>query len=167
MTDMIFLDSGVRVIGYALFEDYHLLSAGVSKVSTKLRHTNDIVHKHVENFRDLELKGDYVVEGMEFRPADTWNRCGDLLRAQVVSLAVAGAMSEDAPQIVYVSEWKKPIPKEIHHPRILKALSEAEKSIVDLAFKYTPKTNHKEIIDAIGIGLWFTRRIERGGVCLT
>lgn len=50
-------------------------------------------------------------------------------------------------------EWKGQIPKAVHHTRIAMALTEAEKKIVlDACDKNKSRT--KDIMDAVGLGLW-------------
>ena len=61
------------------------------------------------------------------------------------------------------STWKSPIPKPIHHVRIRAVLSEKERSILDAAFEETIASHHKEILDAVGIGLFYTKRTRKDG----
>ena len=58
-----------------------------------------------------------------------------------------------APKPVFPSKWKGGVPKPAHQPRILRAIRPGE-----------PRSTQKDVVDAIGIGLWATGRTGRGGV---
>jgi hypothetical protein len=57
------------------------------------------------------------------------------------------------PKPVWPSKWKGQVPKAAHHPRITRELRPGE-----------PTSEQKDVLDAIGIGLWATGRTGRGGV---
>jgi hypothetical protein len=55
------------------------------------------------------------------------------------------------PELVTAPTWKGSVPKEIHHQRLLKVLTEEERAIM-------PKTKSGKydhnMLDAVGLGLW-------------
>lgn len=80
----------------------------------------------------------------------------------VITLALTagefGGRCKDANATVrYVEpdEWKGgSIPKEIHQPRIWAKLTDAEKSVLDVACKGMAPSKRHNVVDAVGIGLW-------------
>lgn len=61
-------------------------------------------------------------------------------------------------QLVWPSEWKGQVPKNIHHDRHLPKLSPAEKTILLAALSNTPKGKWHDIKDAVCLGLWKLKR---------
>lgn len=55
--------------------------------------------------------------------------------------------------LVLPREWKGQVPKPIHHKRILAKLTVAERSVVMQG--YVPASKLHNMLDAIGIGLWW------------
>jgi len=55
-------------------------------------------------------------------------------------------------------EWKGQVPKNVHHERILAALSPAESARIPKL----PKADAHNMLDAIGLGLFHLGRISRG-----
>lgn len=60
---------------------------------------------------------------------------------------------------VYPSDWKGTVPKAVHQPRIIGALTPHE-----LALLGTVNRPNHDIVDAVGLGLWHLGRTGRGGV---
>jgi len=57
--------------------------------------------------------------------------------------------------------WKGQVPKEVHHRRVMRELSQAEQLLVE-AWEDHPA--HLDVLDAVGIELWALGRVGRGGV---
>lgn len=61
---------------------------------------------------------------------------------------------------VPANEWTGGRPKHINHSRIRRRLEEKERDVlVDALEEETRSSNHKEILDAIGIGLYHLKRL--------
>ena len=62
----------------------------------------------------------------------------------------------------YPRTWKGQVPKEIHHARVLAALSAQERTVLDAHARRPTKTNphgyDHNMLDAVGLGLWFLKR---------
>lgn len=62
----------------------------------------------------------------------------------------------------YPASWKGQVPKEIHHARVLKALADDEKKLLDVEKRKVTKTNphgfDNNMLDAVALGLWFLQR---------
>jgi hypothetical protein len=67
----------------------------------------------------------------------------------------------DVAKVTYYmpSQWKGQIKKEQHHPRIQAELSIYERECVELTKN---KKNNLDIWDAVGIGLFYLKRMGRG-----
>ena len=85
----------------------------------------------------------------------------------IVALALtAGRLSAHADSVEWVlpRRWKGTVPKEVMAERILERLGPLERAIYDEAVtKVAPKVRHN-VIDAIGLGLWYLKRIGTGGI---
>ena len=61
-------------------------------------------------------------------------------------------------RFVSPAAWKGQVPKKIHHPRILRSLSEVEREIVLDVLDLLPASTRHNVLDAVGIGLWALKR---------
>jgi len=92
-----------------------------------------------------------VIEKMQIYPNERVKCPNDLLDvSKTVGLChvMGRQVIEYAPR-----EWKGQVPKDKHHPRIKDALSDAELAILG------KQANQPDILDAVGIGLKYFRRI--------
>ena len=94
-------------------------------------------------------RGLLVVEQMSFRPGSPAGDLGELC-------GVIGALSVlpcvEGVKAYEPRTWKGTVPKKIHQPRILKALTAKEKAAIE--------SWRHDVIDAVGIGLFHTRRMR-------
>ena len=64
---------------------------------------------------------------------------------------------------VFPRTWKGNVPKETHHARVLAALSSQERSVLAPHARRVTKTNphglDHNMLDAVGLGLWFLKRL--------
>jgi len=160
---LVSIDPGTRNLGWAAFVGPDLVACGCSR--TKERDVDAQAQDHVRQVRagcGRIHTVQVVVERMVHHSGRGASVPNDLLDVQYVGAVVAGAIGRYA--LSYrASDWKGTIPKAVHHPRIRAALTDAEEAIVAAALDSTPKTNHKEILDAIGIGLYHVKRTRKGG----
>ena len=77
----------------------------------------------------------------------------DLLQlASVVAVFTANVVAKDY-LAVRPREWKGQVPKDVHHARLVKALDDHEKLIVE---ESAPPSLRHNVLDAVGIGkYWF------------
>lgn len=77
----------------------------------------------------------------------------DLIDVQTVGAVYVTRAAREV-RFVRALDWKGNVPKDIHHKRIRKQLDSAETAVLEEALTKAPKGSHKEILDAVGIGLW-------------
>lgn len=104
------------------------------------------------------------LESMEVRGTGSKTPPADLVAVEGRGNLFAGYLRPKRLVTLTPTTWKGSVPKVIHHPRILHELASAEAAILDRAIKAAPKTNAKEILDAVGLGLYGLGRTHRGGV---
>lgn len=104
------------------------------------------------------------LESMEIRGTGSKTPPADLLAVEGAGHLFAGLLRPRKLVTWTATAWKGSVPKDIHHPRIRHELRPDETQILDLAIKAAPRTNAKEILDAVGIGLYGLGRTTRGGV---
>lgn len=150
------IDPGSRDLGWALWRFGELTRCGLARTQRTA-----LEGRCLEFSAQLPDAHRTVVEVMEWRPEDVRSRPNDLLDVQAVGCYLAG--ETDKASFLRARDWKGSIPKNVHHARIWDCLLPAEMEIATVALATAPKKNRKEILDAIGIGLAFARRINRGG----
>lgn len=156
------IDPGVKAVGAALFDERELVAAFCSRSKTT-RELEEYVRFHQEMLKDYLFRADQVVvERMVYRPNDVRSRPNSLLDVQLIGGALAGA-SRGLVVTLKPSEWKSALPKKVHHSRLIKTLSEKEHLILEHCLQDTPSANHKEVLDAVGIGLFFSKRTRKDG----
>ncbi len=163
------IDPGTRALGWAYWSqrDETLIAAGCSRVKAVVPGSAALARGHVENIRIPDsIARPYqcaaaVVEHMEAKAARATTP-QDLIEVEAVGCLVAASLAANW-ALIGASEWKGTIPKEIHHPRLLEVLNAAELMVVNEALIRVPVSNHKEVLDAVGIGLYYLRRTNRSG----
>lgn len=165
---MISIDPGTKALGAAWWGGGLLLGATVSRVP-QTRDLSLAATQHVINLRMFALErglhhsgGPVAVESMEWTGGARATTVADLLNVQTVGCIVAASMGL-AVTLQPVSEWKGPIAKDRHHERNRGVLSPAELLILDAAAHAAGKTHAKEVLDAVGIGLYTLGRTGRHG----
>lgn len=80
----------------------------------------------------------------------------DLIDLAGVGAAIGASLPIQQAVCYKPREWKGTAPKEIHQPRIVAKLSEAEKYFLAA----TPKSLVHNVVDAVGIGLFYLKEIK-------
>ena len=81
----------------------------------------------------------------------------DLVAVTLVAGALCARFTDANITTVVPSEWKGQVPKSAHHPRIMRALREPEKAILDIAQRKAGEAFHN-VMDAVGLGLWYLNK---------
>jgi len=152
------IDPGVKVLGWAAFLDSGaLVDCGISR--TKARDLSAALAEHVENMREFS-PAVVALESMRYTPGRRTTP-QDLIDVQTIGVGVASALG---PVRLYPpSAWKGSIPKDVHHARTRAALEPEERERLGAILAQCPKINRKEILDAVGIGLYHLKRTNRSG----
>lgn len=156
------IDPGLNECGYAYFDgDNELKDCGLIKNSLGLEYTADnrIMRMAFEAHHTLSRvpAQRIYIEKMFVRrnqPAAFEN----LIVLSTIAGAIAGRLRLDF-RYVLSNDWTDGRNKNQNHPRIRDRLSDAEKGVLGFGLKDTPKTNHKEVLDAVGIGLYVANRL--------
>lgn len=152
------IDPGVRNLGWAIGGS-RLRAAGNSRVAKDL----DLYAASREHVSALPGYTSIIaLESMVHRQRDPRSQPQDLMDVQTVGCLVAGMLLHDSVLLLTPSEWKGSVPKAVHHSRLLAVLDAGERSIVDAACSLAG-ANAKEVLDAVGIWLFASNRINRSG----
>ena len=141
------VDPGTTCTGVAVFQNEILISCYLPRGKT-----------WIDTFRALPtLRPDVlVVEDPRIYPVSK-ARPNDILKLARSVGAVVAKIDAPETRLVTPATWKKSVPKRIHQKRILKALNEQEKAVLDNCD--CPKSLLHNTVDAVGIGLWFLKRL--------
>jgi len=104
--------------------------------------------------RDSDLLADpddLVLEQMT--PRDIPN-AADLIAVTHTGAYVAGVLRPHTLRYPTAQQWKGSVPKRIHHDRIAKILSPAERAVVAWVAVRVPSSLLHNVWDAVGLGLW-------------
>ena len=144
------IDPGGACLGWAFFDSGGVLTAcGLSRTKEKTIDGRVLDHRTV--LAKMAVVVDRIVcERMTWRGRQTKSGPQDLMDLNVI----AGAMGTEW---VTPAEWKGHVPKDIHQPRILKALTPEERKIV---MAVGPPSLRHNAIDAVGIGLYALKRMR-------
>jgi hypothetical protein len=104
-----------------------------------------------------------VAEYMVFRPDDSRSVAEDLIQVATIAgvLNAKACTGSYLPQFVTPQEWKGSVPKDLMESRIRAALSTTETRVAESSG--VPLRLMHNTIDAIGIGLFASGRMRRGG----
>lgn len=158
MASLLSIDPGTKAVGWALFENSVLSSAGLS-LSRALT-LGELCSVHSASIPQADV---VVCEQMEYHPGRGNSFPASLLLVQWVGAFLCANRARDTSLPLLAREWKGNIPKEIHHGRIVQALSEQESNVLCGSLLTCRKSNHKELLDAVGIGLYHLNRTDKAG----
>lgn len=149
---MISIDPGAHYFAYARWDKNELADAGRMTFMTywcAVELLHNMLSFDSENIKVVcEWPQVYQRVKSKADPED--------LLVLAATVGALGTVVERAEQFVLYRprEWKGNIPKEIHHPRILKACPEAKQ------FLPKNKKHAADILDAVGIGLYHLSRTK-------
>lgn len=164
VTQEIAIDPGVRVVGWAKRYGSAIVSCGIARSDIPRIETRalDIAARICPYYNAAPVP--VAVESMRWRPNDPKSQPNDLIDVQTVGLLVAARLSGGLGiRLVPPQEWKRSLPKAVVHNRIAGVLSEDEREIVANALARAPKEHAKEILDAVGISLYASGRVDGAG----
>jgi hypothetical protein len=147
MSYLLAIDPGGACLGWALFEDGVLIEVGLSRTKEQLTGARA---RHHALILPKARGGRVVSEMMRYRGSRSGIPPQDLVELNLIAGHVGS-------EWVYPDEWKGRVPKEIHQPRILKALTPEELYLVE---GVRPPTLRHNAIDAVGIGLYCLGRLK-------
>lgn len=147
----LYLDPGTKGIGWAQFTGEALTACGLALTTQR-----ELYLALSSLVRQIPRDADVWVEEMTVRgEADERYQPKDLLRVQWMGAAVGAAVAYPGlPHPVQPRTWKGSTPKAIHQPRIVKALTPAERGVMDRDLADVRPSLRHNAVDAIGIGLW-------------
>lgn len=154
--DLVSIDPGLRAAGWAHFDDKRLVACGCSfaDVGNGPRQWRAMANE----LRTVSGCETLVIERME--PRTSMSAAFDAL----VELTIISGMLADSHEgeLVFLrpSIWTGKFDKTVNHHRIRKRLTQAEEDLVDAVLVGIPPDNHKEVLDAVGIGLYQVRRLR-------
>lgn len=165
------IDPGVRALGWARADDGRIVACGVSRVEKAPKSEAHRAYMHAAqitieaNLEDARIVGVYtVVESMRWRPNDAASQPNDLLDVQTVGVLTAAFLGNGSiPALLRAQEWKRNLPKAIMHARLEAVLEPSEVEIVRAAIARAPKAHAKEILDAVGISVYHSGRVDDAG----
>lgn len=155
------IDSGTRNLGFAIWnpDGARIEACGVSR-SEKALETD-----HANTIRLAALQapiGIAHVESMRWRPRDARSQPNDLIDVQTIGILSAHYVGARAIVMLEPQEWKRNLPKAIHHARICASLR-ADEILIVLRAVEAAGVNAKEVLDAVGIALYASGRIDESG----
>lgn len=162
VTQEIAIDPGVWVVGWATSYGSAIVACGIARSDDPRIEIRalDIAAR----IRTSAAPVPVAVESMRWRPNDPKSQPNDLIDVQTVGLLVAARLSGGLGiRLVPPQEWKRSLPKAVVHNRIAGVLSEDEREIVADALARAPKEHAKEILDAVGISLYASGRVDGAG----
>lgn len=155
---MVSIDPGIRALGWARWVDRGLVACGVSRA--RAADPSDLVHL-AEVHASAIGKGSaevVVLESMEAAGGRVPPQ--DLLDVQTVGVLTAARVGNL--YLLHPSTWKGSIPKEFHQPRFRAVLDRRETEVLDRGLANSG-SHAKEVLDAVGLGLYYLTRTNRSG----
>tara|TARA_R110000868_G_scaffold83620_3_gene235896 strand:- start:2208 stop:2714 length:507 start_codon:yes stop_codon:yes gene_type:complete len=154
------IDPGTKNLGFAIFDPDggRIVACGCSR-SDGARPMDHGQAIHLATILPIESAH---VESMRWRPRDARSQPNDLLDVQTVGLLAAHYSGAWRIETLEPQEWKRTLPKAIHHTRLVAALEPGETEILERAVD-AAGANGKEVLDAVGIALYVSGRIDAAG----
>jgi len=138
--------------------------SGVSDIATDLRaQVRDRVARALWSFgMHPGMVPMVACEFMVYRPEDSRSVVSDLFQVQAIGASIAGAIGSPI-QFLRPDQWKASVPKSIMSDRIIARLSADEARQLSRDLDSVAGALHHNVFDAVGIGLYATGRMKRGG----
>lgn len=154
-------DPGLRESGYALFEDSTLIECGALYAPEGDKGSHQWVYMATKVFTTLETfrPDTFAFEQMQTRKGRP-DAHAALIELSIISGMIAGMglQIDCTPVAVPANTWTKGRNKKANQGIIERLLGDSELRALEEALGSTKKTNHKEVYDAVGIGLYCCRR---------
>lgn len=163
------IDPGVKHLGFAIAWGGEVQAIGCSSRGGPYGSGADrlarLAEAHAHTIRPRLDASDPIVylESM-VATRDRATTAQDLIDVQTVGCLTAGALRPTRVVLCAPGDWKASVPKHVHHPRLIQALTGYEARIVSDGLQATPDSHHKEALDALGILLYALGRVKRSGV---
>lgn len=161
---VIALDPGVRKVGLAVFMDGALVHAQTLMTSREtlagelVEVARSALQRHISPTRRAKAKVHFITEEMvaydDFQVAHQ-NLADVSEQTRRVELELAKVWPTVTLKRVPPSQWKAAVPKPVMRARIVEVLTALDMLAI--------KDDSHDTWDAVGIGLWFTKRMKRGG----
>lgn len=155
---LVAIDPGLVCTGVAVFRDGSLYEAhavrGLGPEYLLENRLDDMITRVLYRVDESE-EADLVCEWPQIYKGSREDPNGLLPLAAIVGGVLAFAWASTA--LYKPREWKGSVPKKIHQPRILDALKDHERGILE----EIPKTYRHNAVDAVGLGLWASGRMEK------
>lgn len=163
---LVTLDPGKRSSGVAIFHHKRLVYAH------NPRHNNgggavqlyEMGQKIIESAKEgrpgrhAARDTVFAYEKMYMRK-DKLEAVKDLIDLSIVTGVALGGINAEERREVSPAEWTDGRDKEANHPLIRKRLDEEELAYLDSVLKKTAASGRKEVMDAVGIGLYLLWRL--------
>lgn len=158
-TRLVAIDPGLRECGVAEFLDGEL-----TRCDAIVCHHGEGPVQWVATADALaEWIGDVIVDELAIEYMVTRRGRRDahdaLIQLSQVSGATYSMVRADASSAIKPAEWTKSRPKKVNHRRVRKRLDDDETAALTAGLKRAPKANAKEVLDAVGIGLFVLNRL--------
>ena len=162
MTRLVSVDPGLRECGVAVWDQGVLTYALLvqSAIQDRTEHIDPRIVAMSKALYDLlgqvPQPFDVVIERMEPRKGlqAAWENLIALALISGVVVALGNEVTFLRPSI-----WTGKRNKMTNHPRIRRKLTPTETRALDEGLDNCPPDNHKELLDAVGIGLYQLRRL--------
>jgi hypothetical protein len=148
--NLLTIDPG-KVAGWAYFDNDTLVDCGVLSFDPFPETIPWLDHTWFNNI---------IIEKPKIYPVRQWKGDpNDLISVALIAGWIAGFTDVFSDDIEYVTPqaWKGNRPKEVDHRHTMSRLSTEEKEVIKET-KGVLKSQKHNMIDAIGIGLWYLRR---------
>lgn len=163
MDGFISIDPGLNECGYAVFDGSGFLSycglirskaATNEPLDTRIMAMAEAVHVELghQPARTVYIEKMFIRRNMQA----AWD---DLIVLSTIAGAIAGRLSECVFRYVLSNDWTEGRNKAQNHPRIREKLNDEERKAVVVGLVGVPKDNYKEVLDAVGIGLYVANRL--------
>lgn len=140
---LVAIDPGVKNLAWAEYHGRELARCGLSRAGSAAEHAAALVN----------MAGPDVLVLEQMTPRDLPN-AADLIAVTHTGAYVAGFLCPCVLRYPTAQQWKGSVPKRIHHDRIAKILSPAERAVIAEVAVRVPAGLLHNVWDAVGLGLW-------------
>lgn len=159
-------DPGLRESGFAVFTDDELVACGAIYADSDENAVGekqwlDMMRATAEKVILVDADV-FCFEGMSTRKGME-SAHGNIIELTTISGMITGYVTRHMGcdfRCIPANRWTHGRKKHINHPIIRKLLSKNELAVLDSELESVRKDNHKEVLDAVGIGLYSLKRFQ-------